>query len=343
MPNRAFIRFNNLTIPNYSELFNVYVRFTAYSDKSDTPVNLRCAFVDEDDPDAPTSEAELQAFSLTDWVSWSSLEGWVDGTEYDTPDLTDILQSIIERAGWGSNNSVILIIEDSSSDGQRGFSSIQFDNGDEKPILFVTYFARESDIFLNFDPISFSDSFGISYSGAPNPEYWDHHGVDVCSINESTGALVWEHRDSPSVYLGIVFNKKELYTDGAIDVSVSFYGNSYLSILFGVDYSGQNNTSINMYTNYLQVVTNTVYVGYGGTVVSDITSIQGNHTMRIVITEDGYCEYYIDSNLIHSYYYPNFNPPYTYNPYFTCATGPYSATWLSLYDFTINTNGLYTL
>jgi len=86
MANRAFIRFNNLTIPNYSELSNVYVRFTAYSSRSDTPVDLRCAFVDEDNPSVPTSYAELQAFNLTNWVSWSSLAAWTDGQEYDTPD-----------------------------------------------------------------------------------------------------------------------------------------------------------------------------------------------------------------------------------------------------------------
>jgi len=84
MANRAFIRFQNITIPNYSEVSNVYARFTAYSNRSDTPVNLRCAFVDEDNPDAPISYAELQAFSLTDWVSWDLLEGWSDGSTYDT-------------------------------------------------------------------------------------------------------------------------------------------------------------------------------------------------------------------------------------------------------------------
>ena len=143
MANRAFIRFNNLTIPNYSEVSNVYARFTAYSDKSSAPVNLRCAFVNEDNPDAPTSEAELQAFTLTDWVSWNTLESWTDGTEYDTPDLTDILQSIINRIGWSNGNSVILVIEDVGSSEQRGFSSIQFGSGEERAVLFVTYLARE--------------------------------------------------------------------------------------------------------------------------------------------------------------------------------------------------------
>jgi len=86
----------------------------------------------------------IQAFSLTDWVSWDLLEGWSDGSTYDTPDLTTILQGIVERSGWSSGNSVILIIEDVSSVGnQRGFSSIQYGSGEERAILFVTYTARE--------------------------------------------------------------------------------------------------------------------------------------------------------------------------------------------------------
>jgi len=143
MANRAFIRFQNITIPNYSEVSNVFARLTAYSNRSDTPVNLRCAFVDEDNPDAPTSYAELQAFSLTDWVSWDLLEGWSDGSTYDSPDITELLQAIINRSGWSYGNNVILIIEDVSSSGQRGFSSIQFDSGLERAVLFANYLARE--------------------------------------------------------------------------------------------------------------------------------------------------------------------------------------------------------
>jgi len=148
MANRAFIRFRNITIPYYSEVSNVFARFTAYSDKSDNPVNLRCAFVNEDNPDAPVSFAELQAFSLTDWVSWSSLESWMDGFVYDTPTLTDIFQTIIERDGWESGNSAILIIEDTDSVDQRDFSSVRFSSAEERPLLFVTYIAREQFVVI---------------------------------------------------------------------------------------------------------------------------------------------------------------------------------------------------
>ena len=144
MANRAFIRFTNITIPNYSIVANVFVRFTAYSNKSDVPVNLRCAFVTEDNPDAPVSFAELQSYTLTDWVSWNSLASWSDGSVYDTPSLTEIFQSIIGRAGWVSRNAAILIVEDVSSSGQRGFTSVRFTENDERAILFVTYTARES-------------------------------------------------------------------------------------------------------------------------------------------------------------------------------------------------------
>jgi len=143
MANRAFIRFRDITIPNYSVVSNVFARFTSYSNKSSAPVNLRCAFVNEDNPDAPTSEAELQAFDLTDWVSWNTLNSWIDGTEYDTPDLTSILQSVVNRSGWDNGNSVILIIEDVSSSGQRGFSSIQYGTGEERAVLFANYLMRE--------------------------------------------------------------------------------------------------------------------------------------------------------------------------------------------------------
>jgi len=211
MANRAFIRFRDITIPNYAEVSNVYARLTAYSDKTDTPVNLRCAFVNEDNPDAPTSYAELQAFSLTNWVSWDSLDGWTDGQEHDTPDLTNILQGIIEREGWEQDNSVILIIEDVSSDGQRGFSSIQFSQGDERPVLFASYIARET-LFIVDDDFTGVDG---SY---PSNSRW------MTSTYEAK-PYIFDNQ----LYVGIfnqynenVYCHSNWYVSGAIDVSIDF-------------------------------------------------------------------------------------------------------------------------
>jgi len=276
MANRAFIRFTNITIPNYSVVSNVYARFTAYSDRSDTPVNLRCSFVAEDNPDAPISEAELQAFSLTDWVSWNTLEGWADGSAYDSPDLTDIFQTVIERIGWESGNSAILIIEDVSSSGQRGFSSIQFSSGEERAILFVNYLAREG---------TGEDISTVVYEGETNvsPQYGrflarTSDGVLHCTyirkIKKTVGYNYWLCY-AKSINSGESWEETVLlYEIGSFSPKMAIDSNDHIHIVWTGVLSGGSVNQIR-YIKYttswgsIENLTNSVYSQYAPSIAID--------------------------------------------------------------------------
>ena len=141
MANRAFVRFQNITIANAATIQACYARFYASNSDSGTTVTLTLGFNDEDDPAAPTSYAELNALTMTTaTVAWSP-GAWTDGQAYLTPDLKTALQEIVDRAGWASGQDVILILEDNSSDdgAYRRFSSHDYDGGSEKAALFVSY------------------------------------------------------------------------------------------------------------------------------------------------------------------------------------------------------------
>jgi len=147
---KTFIRFTNVTIPNASTIQGAFVEFTAYTGFSTSGVTTTLYFVDADDPDSPTDETELEAFSLTSGVSWSGLTSWEIGESYYTPDLKSILQTVIDRSGWASGNALILIIDGSASPSyiSRRASSYDYASAVQKPALNVSWY---SDVVSKID------------------------------------------------------------------------------------------------------------------------------------------------------------------------------------------------
>ncbi len=74
-------------------------------------------------------------------VAWTSLPAWIDGVQYDTPQLKDILQTVINRAGWGSGNALIFFVDDSNSPNgvRRGVSMHEYLSGTEKAELHISW------------------------------------------------------------------------------------------------------------------------------------------------------------------------------------------------------------
>jgi type IV pilus assembly protein PilY1 len=118
------------------------VRFTSYADEDSTTVNVRIYGHDEDDADAPTSSSQvIDATLTTEYVDWSNIAAWTDGSQYDSPDITDIIQEIVDRVGWSSGNALVLQFRDnsSSSGAYRSLSMYDYDSGSEKAELHITY------------------------------------------------------------------------------------------------------------------------------------------------------------------------------------------------------------
>lgn len=151
MPNRAFIRFPNIRIPYYSQITECFARFTAHTTNSNTPVTLRIGFANDPNPSAPVDLTELDAVSVSDWVTWTIVDTWTQGEVYDSPDLSTLLQDRVENDDWDEGNALLLIIEDVSSDYKRGWSAVEYVEGGEKVQLFIHYYAREIDVSDPFD------------------------------------------------------------------------------------------------------------------------------------------------------------------------------------------------
>lgn len=109
------IRFNGASIDPGSTITDAYIQFTCDEVKNNDPCNL--VIRGEASDDASTFSETSQNISLrpttTAFVNWSP-PVWLSvgeaGLDQRTPDLSAIIQEIVDRAGWYDGNSLALII-----------------------------------------------------------------------------------------------------------------------------------------------------------------------------------------------------------------------------------------
>ncbi len=72
-------------------------------------------------------------------VDWDHSEPWAANTWYESPDITDVIQEVIDRAGWSPNNSLAILYSTRDDEGgYRNFSSYDR-SSDFAPKLEITY------------------------------------------------------------------------------------------------------------------------------------------------------------------------------------------------------------
>lgn len=134
----TYIRFNNVNIPQGSTINSAKIGVkAAYA--TDETVNVNIYGIDVDSATVPANYTELSALALTDPVAWNDVEEFEAYLFYESPDVSDIIQSIINREGWVSGNSIAILFKDNDSTTFRQIvAKDSYDYGCN-PALFITY------------------------------------------------------------------------------------------------------------------------------------------------------------------------------------------------------------
>jgi len=108
---RTFIRFPNVTIPQGASITSAILRFQSHQTFTQTTVNVDIYGNDVDDAVAPTDSTEFDNLVLTsNKIDWNNLPGWTMDHYYNSPDITDVVQEIVNRSGWSSGNALQIIL-----------------------------------------------------------------------------------------------------------------------------------------------------------------------------------------------------------------------------------------
>ena len=138
------IRFTGLNIPQGATIVSSTITFTAdEADGSNSePANLIFKAHDVDNaPAFTTATSNVSSRNTTsNAANWSSVPEWFEGSMYTTPNLTSVIQEVINRGGWSQGNSLAFIITGSGERTAVAYNSVP----SSAPKLEIVYSLEET-------------------------------------------------------------------------------------------------------------------------------------------------------------------------------------------------------
>ncbi len=132
-------RFLNISIPQGATITNAYIRFKSEHTHSEhTDLTIRGDDRDDAARFTPANGNISSRPQTTAAITWNDIPAWTLDEFYRTPDLSAIIQEIVDRPGWTSGNAMAILFESTDSGGKRCFTS--HDNSPaDTAILYVHY------------------------------------------------------------------------------------------------------------------------------------------------------------------------------------------------------------
>lgn len=133
------IRFQNINLPQGTTIISASIQFTTDETNSgSTSITIRGEDTDNASVFSSTNSNISNRTLTTASVAWNSIPAWntvgQSGANQQTPDLTSVVQEIVNRGGWASGNSMAFVINGS---GERTAESYNGTSA-QAPILSIT-------------------------------------------------------------------------------------------------------------------------------------------------------------------------------------------------------------
>lgn len=105
------IRFTGVAIPPGSGIDTAVLTLRGGASSVAGLVTAMVRAVAQDNAAAPTTAANGQALPrTTTGVAWTTPDPVVDGTDYTLPDISDVIQEVVDRPGWASGNALVIYV-----------------------------------------------------------------------------------------------------------------------------------------------------------------------------------------------------------------------------------------
>jgi len=135
-----------LDVPKGARILSAFIQFWSRLTLATVTVNITIKAENADNPVAFTTAANLAArTTIANTVAWNNLPAWTINNPYNTPDLTAMVQAIVDRPGWISGNNIDFIFDDNASTVGSYRSPLGHTNAAYSPSLVVVYEYDELD------------------------------------------------------------------------------------------------------------------------------------------------------------------------------------------------------
>ena len=200
------IRFQNVEIPAGVTIDNAYIQFTADNEKltGDT-VNLAIWGWKEPNPGSFGGvDYMISSAPRTSAVAkWSNIPDWSSGQTNlasRTPDISNVIEELVNQDGWIIGNSIALIIGDDPDNPSSSIRSAV----DGSPSIYVEYSSKKA---YKPDPSNgslYSDTWGtLSWLAGETAVSHDVYvGQNFDDVSNGTGDTFWGNQPSTMLIIG---------------------------------------------------------------------------------------------------------------------------------------------
>ncbi|MEE9337105.1 MAG: PilC/PilY family type IV pilus protein [Methylococcaceae bacterium] len=106
------LRFQNVGVPQGATITSATIEFEAANNDSEvTALTIKGEGDDDSSAFVSTDNNISSRTQTTASVDWNSIPAWTEDGRYQTPDITSVIQEIVNRSGWCGNNALTLLLE----------------------------------------------------------------------------------------------------------------------------------------------------------------------------------------------------------------------------------------
>ncbi|MCG8404495.1 MAG: hypothetical protein MI923_04770 [Phycisphaerales bacterium] len=166
-------RFRNVNVPQGANITAAYVEMRA-ADSNSENTDLTIFGQDADTTSEFSGSSSISGRPKTSAsVTWNNVPNWTSNQVYQTPELKTIIQEIVDRGGWSSGNSMVIMLRSDDLNGKRMVVSYDSGSGDDDdggggsataPLLHIEYTPGPALMLSDHDagqePDAFTESGG---------------------------------------------------------------------------------------------------------------------------------------------------------------------------------------
>jgi len=258
---RSGLRFQNVKIPQGAVINAASIVLTAAAaDASNPTYNIHLE--NTDDAAAMTATAgNLAGRTYTGPVTWTGAttpavtNPWVVDTEYPTPDLKTLVQTVVNRAGWCGGNDLLFRIERLGGDAVKRSSYSRENDSVKAPQLIINYdlTARDAGAASGSpDSCNVSTAVATISSGADDAEEHADGSMDTSSSDlEMTD-------DGNTQTIGLRFKNIPIVKDSTItSAKITFTADGGFSGATSLTLKGQNTGDASAFSSAANDITGT--------------------------------------------------------------------------------------
>ncbi len=137
------LRFTGMALPAGATISRAYVELTAAQSESGTTTLTFRAQASDNAAAFTWSDGSVSNRPTTSAsVTWANVPAWTSSGSYRSPDLSDLIQEVVNRPGWTSGNALALIVTGTGERTAHAYDG----SATQAPLLHVEYSTLEGTI-----------------------------------------------------------------------------------------------------------------------------------------------------------------------------------------------------